>query len=90
MRLNLKALAAALAICWGAGVFVVGLAHLFWPTYGASFLDLVASIYPGYHVGGFGTVIVGTLYALLDGAVCGCVMGWLYNAATGTATRTSA
>ena len=89
MRLNLKALATALSICWGAGVFVVGLAHLFWPAYGASFLDLVASIYPGYRVGGFGSVIVGTLYALLDGAVCGCVIGWIYNAASGAARSAS-
>jgi hypothetical protein len=24
-------------------------------------------------------VIVGTLYALLDGAICGWLLGWLYN-----------
>jgi hypothetical protein len=30
-------------------------------------------------------VIVGTLYALLDGAVCGVVVGWLYNVAAGSA-----
>jgi len=80
MRLNLKALAIALGIGWGAGVFVVGLAHLLWPPYGASFLDLVASIYPGYHVGGFGSVIIGTLYAVVDGAVGGIALGWIYNA----------
>lgn len=82
MRLNLKALAITLGVGWGTGVFVVGLAHLLWPTYGASFLDLVASIYPGYHVGGFGSVIIGTLYAAVDGAVGGFVLGWIYNAAS--------
>ena len=81
MRLNLKALALALGLGWGSGVFFVGVAHRLWPAYGGAFLDLIASMYPGYRVGGFGEVIVGTLYALLDGAVCGLVIGWLYNAA---------
>jgi hypothetical protein len=83
MRLNLRALAIALGLVWGAAVFLVGVAHLLWPPYGGTFLDLIASIYPGYHVGGFGAVIVGTLYALLDGAVCGVVIAWVYNAAAG-------
>lgn len=81
MRLNLKALAIALGLAWGGGVLLVGVAHLLWPSYGASFLEVIASVYPGYRVGGFGEVIVGTLYALLDGAACGVVVGWLYNAA---------
>ena len=42
---------------------------------------LGASIYPGYHgPAGFGSVIVVTLYALLDGLVCGALFAWLYNA----------
>lgn len=32
---------------------------------------------------GFGSVIVVTLYALLDGAVTGAVFGWLYNLVAG-------
>jgi hypothetical protein len=66
-------------VVWGAVVFLVGVAHLLWPGYGGAFLDLIASIYPGYHVGGFATVIVGTLYAALDGGVGGNVRtagGW--------------
>jgi hypothetical protein len=86
MRLNLRALAIALGLAWGSGVFLVGIAHLLWPGYGGAFLDLIASMYPGYHVGGFGTVFVGTLYAILDGAICGAIIGWLYNTASGTAT----
>ena len=85
MRLNLKALAIALGLAWGAGVFLVGVAHLLWPGYGGAFLEVVASVYPGYHVGGFGEVIVGTLYALLDGAGCGLVIAWLYNTAANAA-----
>lgn len=86
MRLNLQALALALGLAWGGGIFVVGLAHLIWPGYGSAFLELIASVYPGYRVGGFGEVIIGTLYGMLDGALCGVVIGWLYNAAATTAT----
>jgi ABC-type phosphate transport system permease subunit len=75
-----KALAFSLAILWGLGVFLVGLANLTWSGYAAAFLNLLASIYPGYHAAGsFGDLIVGTLYAVLDGAVGGLIFGWLYN-----------
>jgi hypothetical protein len=54
--------------------------NLVWPSYGREFLQLVASIYPGYHATpSFGQVIVGTLYALVDGAVGGAIFAWLYN-----------
>ena len=80
MKLNLKALAASLAILWGGCVFLVGLANLIWPGYAAGFLNLLASIYPGYHASRtLGDLIVGTLYAILDGAVGGLIFGWLYN-----------
>lgn len=55
-------------------MFLTGVAHVMWPSYGGAFLEFAASIYPGYHVGGFGQVIVGTLYAVLDGAVSGVVI----------------
>jgi hypothetical protein len=64
------------------GLFV-GLSHLVWPSYGGSFLDVAASIYPGFHpAGGVGAIMVGTLYALLDGAFGGAVIAWLYNRCT--------
>ena len=40
---------------------------------GELFLDVMASVYPGYDAtSNFGDVIVGTLYGLVDGAVGGC------------------
>lgn len=73
-----------LAILWGACLFIVGVANMIWPDYGRDFLQLTASIYPGYHPGnGVGSVIVGTLYALVDGCVGGAVFGWLYNLVAG-------
>jgi len=81
MRLNLKGMALAAAVVWGGSFFVVGVCNLLWPPYGAAFLDLGRSIYPGYQgPAGFGSVIVVALYALLDGAIGGLIFGWLYNA----------
>lgn len=80
MRLNLRAFAIAVAILWGAAVLLVGLANLVQPAYGVAFLEILASIYPGYHAAGsFGDLLVGFLYALVDGLVAGLVFGLLYN-----------
>lgn len=80
MKLNIKALAMTAAITWGGCFLLVALANLVWPSYGGAWLRLGESIYPGYAgPTGFGSVIVVTLYAFLDGAVAGAVFGWLYN-----------
>jgi hypothetical protein len=88
MKLNVTALSITCAITWGGAVLFVGWANLAWPGYGRAFLDVTASIYPGYHPGsGAGSVVTGTLYALLDGAVGGAVFAWLYNFLTGKFSR---
>ena len=77
-------LALAGAILWGGEVLLCGTANVLWPPYGESFLQLLDSIYPGYHASGsFGSVVVGTLYAVVDAAVGGLVLGWLYNLLAG-------
>jgi len=80
MKLSLRALMLTVALLWGGAVLFCGLLNLIWPAYGVAFLQMVASIYPGYHATrSLGRVVVGTLYALLDGAVCGLLFAWLYN-----------
>ena len=81
MRLSVKGLTLACGIVWALGVFCVGAANLIWPSYGVEFLRLIASAYPGYKAmhAGFGAVVVGTLYALVDGAVCGAIVAAIYN-----------
>ena len=80
MRLSIRSLAVTFGILWGGTVLLLGMANLIWPSYGVAFLQLVESVYPGYHAGqGLGSVIVGTLYAILDGAVGGLVFAWIYN-----------
>jgi len=81
MQLSIRGLAAAGAIVWGGMFLLVGLANLIAPSYGVAFLELGASLYPGYAgPAGFASVITVTLYALLDGAIGGAALAWLYNA----------
>jgi hypothetical protein len=81
MRLSIKGMSFACGLMWGIlAVFGVGVVNLVWPSYGREFLQLVASIYPGYHATpSFGQVALGTLYGLVDGAVGGAILAWLYN-----------
>ncbi|MGQ9859295.1 MAG: bacteriophage holin [Thermodesulfobacteriota bacterium] len=80
MGLNAKGVAFSIAIIWAGSVFLVGLGNLIWPAYGKAFLQVVASIYPGYYgTRSISQVMVATGYALIDGAVTGLVLAWLYN-----------
>jgi len=80
MKFNVAALALTSGLIWGGLLLFVALANLVWPSYGRTFLDLAASIYPGYRPGsGVGSAITGTLYGLVDGAIAGAVFGILYN-----------
>jgi hypothetical protein len=80
MRINVKALALTIGLFTGLAILIVASANLIWPSYGRTFLDLVASVYPGYHPSsGIGSVVTGTLYGFVDGAIGGAVFGWLYN-----------
>ena len=79
MKLSIKALAIASGTIWGSAMLIVGLANMMWPGYGTVFLEVIASIYPGYKPGGFGQVINGTLYAVVDGAIGGAIFAWIYN-----------
>ncbi len=79
MKLSVKGLALTAGIFCGGTVFLVAIGHAWWG-YGAAFLQLADSLYPGYHAGGgVGSIFVGTIYALLDGLVGGAVFAWLYN-----------
>jgi hypothetical protein len=84
MRFNLRALTLSAAVFWGLALLLTGLANKLWPGYGIGFLAVVESIYPGYEASGtLVDLLVGTLYALVDGAVAGLIFGWLYNRCLG-------
>jgi hypothetical protein len=84
MRLSSKALAVGVGACWGGSILLLGLIHLLVPSYGSGFLEGVGSIYPGFHAArGLGDVLVGTAYGLVDGAIAGLIIGWVYNIVLG-------
>ncbi len=80
MKLNAKALAMTSAVLWGLAMLGMGLANLIWGSYGEQFLQMMASVYPGYHATrSIAEVIVGTLYGAVDGLIGGAVFARLYN-----------
>ena len=80
MKLNIKALALAAGIFWGAGMFLTGIANMMYPDYAVKFLEVMASIYPGYQpFTGFTSVIIGTVYGFIDAGISGAIFAWLYN-----------
>jgi len=73
-------MALALGLLWGGGVAVAALVHLANPSYGTAFLDVVGSIYPGFHgARSMGDALLGTAYGLIDGSVGGFIFASLYN-----------
>lgn len=80
MKLDPKALAITSAIMLGGATLVVGLLNLGNAEYGTVFLQMLASVYHGYHAEAtFVSVLIGTGYAIVDGAICGYVFAWIYN-----------
>lgn len=89
MRLSVKATTIVTALLWGASMLFVGLVNLVDSSYGVEFLKIISSVYPGFHGSGtFGDVLIGTLYGVLDGAVGGFLVGWLYNSFAARAPQT--
>jgi ABC-type nitrate/sulfonate/bicarbonate transport system permease component len=85
MKLNLMGMAFAAGVLWALAILITGIANLIWPSYGNAFLLTIASLYPGYDAErSLGDISVGTLYALVDGAFCGLVFGWVYNLFAGS------
>jgi len=80
MKLNIKALALAAAILWGAGMFLTGIANMVYPQYGTVFLTVMGTIYPGYQpFTGISSVVIGALYGFVDAGIAAAILAWLYN-----------
>jgi hypothetical protein len=89
MRIQSLALAIAAGALWGGAILMIGVAEFFWPAYGRAFLELAASIYPGYDAGhSVGQVLLGAAYGFADGAIGGFLLAWIHNrVATGPRRR---
>jgi ABC-type phosphate transport system permease subunit len=79
VKFSVKSLVIAAALLTLCFLFV-SLLNLILPPFGGAFLALLTSLYVGYDpMAGLISVLVGTLYSLIAGAVAGALFGWLYN-----------
>lgn len=80
MRLSVRSFALSAGVLWGSGMMLLGLANLVVPAYGASFLQAMSSVYPGFQTSHtFGNVVIGTVYGFFDGGIAGFLFAYLYN-----------
>ena len=80
MKLSVKSLVIAAALLKALCFLFVSLLNLILPPYGGALLALLSSLYLGYDpTTGPISLLVGTLYSLIAGAVAGGLFGWLYN-----------
>jgi len=75
-RLSVKGVAFACAVLWGLAILMLGVAGML--GYGRALIESLGSLYLGYAATMNG-VLVGTVWALVDGLVGGAIFAWLYN-----------
>ena len=90
MKLDVKAFVVAGGIFYGLTIGLPGILNLIWSGYGSAFLQMLASLYPGYDASGtIGDLIVGILNGLFDGAVMGLIFVLIYNSLVGNKESTA-
>jgi len=78
--ISVRALTLATGFLAAVITLVLGLASMWRPGYGSGFLDLMASVNPGYaNSGTFVDLLVGAAYGFVDGGVLGWLLANLYN-----------
>jgi hypothetical protein len=80
VKLSVKSPVITAALLNALCFLFVSLLNLILPPYGGAYLVLLTSLYLGYDpIMVPISLLVGTLYSLLAGAVAGALLGWLYN-----------
>lgn len=80
MEISAKAFALTAALFLGGSTCFIGCLNLMNPAYGSEYLSAISSVYPGFeHTRTIGSVVIGTLYGLIDGAFAGFLFAWVYN-----------
>lgn len=80
MKFNIPAATITGGIGFVVALGLCGLLNIAFEGYGQTFLDLLASVYPGYDATGtIGDLLIGCMYAALDGCIAGCGLALLYN-----------
>jgi len=84
MKISVKAFALTAGLFLGGSTCFIGCMNLVNPAYGAEYLSSISSVYPGFeHARTIGSVAIGTVYGLVDGAFVGFLFAWIYNAIAG-------
>jgi hypothetical protein len=80
MKLSIRGMTIAGGLIWGGAILFVGLINMRLPNYGSTFLQMISSVYPGFHASRtLGDVAYGSILGLFDGAFGGLLIAWLYN-----------
>jgi len=80
MKLSVKGLAITAAILWGGAMLIMGSVNMMFPGYATNFLEVIGSVYPGYDPStGISSIIIGSLYGVVDAGIGGAIFAWLYN-----------
>ena len=77
MHFSLKGMALAAGMTWGLGMFLMGLASMFFH-WGTGMTEMMSSIYIGFAPTFVGSVI-GGIWGFVDGAIGGAVFAFFYN-----------
>jgi hypothetical protein len=83
MKFNVAAAAIAGGVGFAIAIGASGILNMVFDGYGKAFLDMMASVYPGYKAtGSVGDLVVGCFYAAVDGILAGGGFALLYNLAS--------
>jgi len=83
MKFNIAAAAIAGGIGFALCLGFAGVLSMAVDGYGKAFLDIMASLYPGYKASGtVGDLVIGCFYAAVDGIIAGGGIALLYNIAS--------
>ena len=75
-KLSLKGLAIGLGSIFGIYIFIIGIAASF--GWGNALVNSIGTLYIGNGPSFLGA-LVGLVYAFIDGAIAGLILGWIYN-----------
>ena len=76
MKETTKRVAVTGGLLWAVLLFFTTLAGVYW-NYGIAFLNVIASIYPGYSISLAGSII-GLIYGFIDVFVGVYIFAWVY------------
>ncbi len=83
MKFNIAAAAIAGGVGFAIALGVAGIINMLVEGYGSIFLELMASVYPGYKASGTaGDLLIGCFYAATDGIIALGGLALLYNLAS--------